>query len=558
MSMTRRSFEGFCLLIAVLALSGCGSNSTVPPKGGTSAGAGSQRSASAPGKSNPEKAADKAEPKEDGIGVDDWQTPSAVLLVSGEQSGYLEPCGCTSGQLGGLIRRHELHRRLVQKGWNVVGVDLGSLIKDPGASLGGLEQTKIKFTVALRALKEMNYSAIALSPADLKLGTLEVLGQYLNLGETPKVLGANVKPAAGFEQTIVPSYIVAAGEKKIGITSVIAPESLGEINDPTLQDLLTVTPPSEALKAVAAELATKSDWQVLMVQGPPEMATKLAAEFPVFDVVVATSVYEDPKADADVANGGKTLIVNVGKKGKYNGIVGFFPDTNAAPRYRKITLGTKFDGPGAGEPIRKLIDEDYQVELKAAGVVENFPRRSHLSAIPGATFVGAGACKNCHPNTYAKWLTSKHSHAYEPLTIPKRNREFDAECITCHTTGFEYESGWVSAEKTPYLQGNQCENCHGPGSLHASDPDNAKFRQSMALTSELADKNMLCVRCHDADNSPKFDFSTFWPQIMHKGMDKYDNPKVHKGLDAQEIARLQKALLVDMNPKDTGVRKTNY
>ncbi len=558
MSMTRRSFEGVWLLLAIFSLSGCGSNSSEPRNGGPPASAGSRASTSASGSSTADKANTKTESKEDGIGVDDWQNPAAVLLVSGEQSGYLEPCGCTSGQLGGLIRRHELHRRLVQKGWNVVGIDLGGLIKDPGASLGGLEQTKIKFTVALRALKEMKYSAIALSAADLKLGTLEVLGQYLNLGETPKILGANVKPTTGFEQTIVPLCIVPAGDKKIGITSVIAPESLGQINDPTLGDLLSVTPPAEALKSVAAELATKTDWQVLMVQGPPELATKLAAEFPIFDVVVATSVYEDPKADADQANGGKTLIVNVGKKGKYNGIVGFFADPKAAPKYHKITLGTKFDGPGAGEPIRKLIDEDYQVELKSAGVVENFPRRSHLSAVPGATFVGAGACKNCHPNTYAKWLTSKHSHAYEPLTNPKRNREFDAECITCHTTGFEYESGWVSAEKTPYLKGNQCENCHGPGSLHASDPDNAKFRQAMALTSELADKNMLCVRCHDADNSPKFNFSTFWPQIMHKGMDKYDNPKVHKGLDAQEIARLQKALLVDMNPKDSGVRKTNY
>jgi hypothetical protein len=535
-------------MFTALTLTGCGAEKAQPQVASAS------RPPEKAGDTKPESA--KPESKnDDGIGVD-WQTPSAVLLVSGEQSGYLEPCGCTSGQLGGLIRRHELCERLSKRGWNVVGADLGSLIKDPGASLGGLEQTKIKFTVALRALKAMNYDAIALSAADLKLGTLEVLGQYLNLGESPKILAANVKPTAGFEQTILPSTVTTAGEKKIGITAVISPDSLKQINDPTLQDLLTVTEPSEALKTVAPALASSSDWQVLLVQGAPELAPKLAAEFPQFDVVVATSVYEDPKADADLANGGKTLIVNVGKKGKYNGIVGFFADS--APKYHKITLGTKFDSPGAGEPIRKLIDEDFQVELKSAGVVENFPRRSHLSAIPGSNYVGAGACKQCHPNTYAKWLTSKHASAYEPLTSPKRNREFDAECITCHTTGFEYESGWVSVEKTSYLKGNQCENCHGPASLHVSDPDNTKFRKALALTADLADKNMLCIKCHDSDNSPKFSFATFWPQIMHKGLDKYDNPKVHKGLDSQEIARLQKALLADQRPKDTGVRPTKY
>ena len=125
----------------------------------------------------------------------DWPKPLAALLISGEQNGYLEPCGCTSGQLGGLKRRHELCERLKGQGWNLVPIDLGGLIKDPGASLGGIEQSKIKFTVALRALKMMNYQAIALSASDLKLGTLEVLGQYLNLGDTPNIVSANIKPA---------------------------------------------------------------------------------------------------------------------------------------------------------------------------------------------------------------------------------------------------------------------------------------------------------------------------------------------------------------------------
>lgn len=488
----------------------------------------------------------------------DWTNPAAVLLVSGEQNGYLEPCGCTAGQLGGLRRRYDLCEKLKAQGWPLVPVDLGSVIKDPAASLGGLEQTKVKFTVAMRALKLMNYQAISLAANDLKLGVLEVLGQYLNMTDGPKIVAANVKPAAGFEQTIVPSHIAAAGSKKIGITSVVDPKSLESINDPTIKDLLPASDPSTALKPVAEALAKGTDFQVLLVQGPPEMAKRLAAEFPVFDVVVASSVYEDPTNDADKVNDGKTLIVNVGKKGKYNGLVGFFADSAEPVKYKRITLGSKFDGEKAGEPIRKLIDEDFQAELKAAKVVEDFPRRSPINAVPGSTYVGAGTCKDCHPNTYTKWLTTKHAHAYEPLKNPKRNREFDAECISCHTTGFEYDSGWVSADKTPWLQGNQCENCHGPASFHVGDPDNAKFRAALALKAETADKNMLCIKCHDADNSPKFNFASFWPQVMHKGLDKYDNPKVHKGLNGEEIARLKKVVLADQQPKDNRVQKTNY
>jgi hypothetical protein len=90
------------------------------------------------------------------------------------------------------------------------------------------------------------------------------------------------------------------------------------------------------------------------------------------------------------------------------------------------------------------------------------------------------------------------------------------------------------------------------------DPDNQKFRTAIALKAELADKNMLCIKCHDADNSPKFNFGTFWPQVMHKGLDKYDNPKVHKGLNGDEIARLKKALLADQQSQDPSVKKANY
>ena len=32
-------------------------------------------------------------------------------------------------------------------------------------------------------------------------------------------------------------------------------------------------------------------------------------------------------------------------------------------------------------------------------------------------------------------------------------------------------------------------------------------------------KNGGCYECHDIDNSPEFDFDTYWPQIEHKGLD---------------------------------------
>jgi hypothetical protein len=180
--------------------------------------------------------------------------------------------------------------------------------------------------------------------------------------------------------------------------------------------------------------------------------------------------------------------------------------------------------------MKAVVQDEYREKLKNAGVVENFPRHDYVNGAPGAVFVGAESCRECHPNTYARWASTKHAQAFEALLHdPKPNTIYDAECVTCHTTGFGYNSGWVSESQTPALKGNQCENCHGPGSKHIAEPDNLAFRKPMALTATFADKGGLCIRCHDEDNSPHFnDFSKFWSQIVHKGMDDYKDPKVHQ------------------------------
>jgi Cytochrome c554 and c-prime len=122
------------------------------------------------------------------------------------------------------------------------------------------------------------------------------------------------------------------------------------------------------------------------------------------------------------------------------------------------------------------------------------------------------------------------------LGDPRPDSAFDAECVSCHTTGFPYVSGWRSEAATPYLAGNQCENCHGPGSKHAADPDNALLRHAMSRPNEH-DRKTLCYRCHDNDNSPDFDFTRYWAKIAHKSLDDYSDPKVHHGVTARPDGR---------------------
>ena len=141
--------------------------------------------------------------------------------------GYLEPCGCTQGQLGGLIRRFDFVQRLKAQNWPVALIDLGSLIKDPGAARGGFEQAKIKFGIALKAFSTLKYDSIALSAEDLKVGIGEAFAQFLNgLGDSTKIVAANVQPGAGFESKIQASQIISAGPVKLGVTAVVDPDAI--------------------------------------------------------------------------------------------------------------------------------------------------------------------------------------------------------------------------------------------------------------------------------------------------------------------------------------------
>lgn len=462
----------------------------------------------------------------------DWPKPLATLVISGQRYGYIEPCGCTKGQLGGMIRVYDFAERLRKQEWPMTSIDLGSLVKNPAASRGGLEQSKIKFNIALQALTTLGTQALALSVDDLKLGVGEAMSQFMNLDKGPKVVVANVTPMEGFETKVVPTTVVTTGSVKFGITSVIDPKELESLNDPDKAIMLPkVEDPEKVLPGVLAELEKTSDVQVLMVQGSAEMAKALGKANPGFDIIVPSSEYPDPPADPETINDGKTFVVTVGQKGKYVGAVGVFPaDSEKRLRYQRVSLLPTYDGPATA--MKKLVQDQYRETLKSMKIVEDFPRHAFVNGAPGAKFVGAENCKGCHPKTYEKWESSKHALSFESLVNdPKPNTIYDAECISCHTVGFEYTTGYVSEEKTPLLLGNQCENCHGPGSKHSADPTNADYLKFVSVTKETADRNGQCTHCHDEDNSPGFtDFTIWWDKIKHDGLDDYSDPKVRKGI----------------------------
>lgn len=462
---------------------------------------------------------------------DGWNKPAYTLILSGEQHGYLEPCGCAEKQSGGISRRHDLVKKIQAKGWPVTGLDLGGTVNRNRA------QTKLKFQTFLAAMKDMQYSVLNLGPEELKLGAADLLAYHAPDPKEPlggiSFVSANVtlfgSPELG---TPVRSKTLTLGKYKVGVTSVLSAGFRKEITPEGANIDITIDDPVKSLPAALKELQSqKPDLLVLLSHGSLEEGKALAKQFPQFSVVFSSGGVEDPEFD-NPQKVGETLFVQVGRKGKYTGVIGYFPDDAQNPvRFELVKLTEEGfqDSPQMVEHMRL-----YQELLKDSALAETEPPIKHPS---GAKFVGTKACAECHPKAFAVWEKTDHAHAYDSLIKGRPelkarwvSRIHDPECLSCHTTGWHpqdvlrYVGGFESKEKTPQMLHNGCENCHGPGSRHiqlidAGDTEAANKEVRVTLAEA---KKSLCVTCHDLDNDPHFKLDTFdsyWEQVKHVGRD---------------------------------------
>ena len=110
-------------------------------------------------------------------------------------------------------------------------------------------------------------------------------------------------------------------------------------------------------------------------------------------------------------------------------------------------------------------------------------------------YVGAGACRECHADTYAAWHGTKHASAFNRLNAADRA---GGQCTRCHTTGSPEQ---IAAEAgNPALPGVQCEACHGPGRTPA-ETARAGTPQPGSVTKTPPEKT--CTGCHN-EQSPHY------------------------------------------------------
>ena len=458
-----------------------------------------------------------------------WPEPRLALVITGQQQGYLEPCGCAGleNQKGGLSRRQGMIDQLLDRNWPVLAVDVGGQVRRFG------RQPEMKFHTTVEALRTMGYEAVALGSSELRLPTEELVAAVaqVDAAAASPFVSANVG-LFGFEAELTPRWkVVERHGIKVGITAVLGDQAAASIR----KDDLEIRAATDALPEIVDELLEQQcQFLILLAHAEQDEVRALAERFPEFDLVVCSAGADEPPAQPVVV-ASQSWLVEVGHKGMYAVVVGLYDDPQTPARYQRVPLDARF---GDAPEMRQLMAA-YQEQLRNLGFAglglqpAQHPRAAGGGELDGV-YAGAESCAKCHTKAHAVWSKSAHAHATETLTKLDPPRQFDPECISCHATGwhpqeyFPYASGYESMESTPLLVGNSCENCHGPAAAHVSaeqargaDRDLARrdrLRQELRLTKAMAEQRV-CANCHDLDNSPAFKFDQYWPKVEHRGKD---------------------------------------
>ena len=399
---------------------------------------------------------------------------SVVILYTGNTKSQLEPCGCYQEQAGGLPRRAYVVDQIRQNGFPTFLVDAGNIFD------GKEEIDTHRREVNLKVMSAIGYDVLALSEADLSYGNT-YLSQLSAVATFPFL--APDATETDFTQSFV--------DKKVG------------------QHTITFVARSNQKQLV-------SETNLVVALGNPEISESV-------DIVI------QPNDAAALESDRKTLYVASEPEGKTLGLLALWINAKGELADHYATQIALTGDVAESEPVREMLTDFYRKFSESTDTTPLFAAE-YLEQDPQNGYVSAMTCQRCHQQEYLQWSATRHAFAYE--TLLKKERYFDSGCVSCHTTGFGYPTGFQIGDQNSAFKGVECETCHGPGKQHVGNPKKSNIRNSTNTS--------LCLACHDTKHSPGFADVV---ALHTKDVDHSRQPMNLKELLASRIARMGKPTL---------------
>lgn len=487
--------------------------------------------------------------------------PAPVILYSNDVLGEIEPCGCRSNPLGGMIRKEAL---LKFNDWlsaagpkSTLQVDSGDLFFSSSEIPETLRpQARIQSMGLARALKATSMDLVVPGEKDFALGIEHYRKLIREAGIHP--LAANLEARTGgtrskswkkaFPATAIRNVKrVGGGNLRVAFVGLLG-------QDLQLPDGLRATDPALALKALMPLLRRGTDRVIALTHQGFDADLKLAESIPGLDLIIGAHSQSFLQQPRQV---GKTWIYQSSFRNQHAGLIRLAA-RSGEPESKLVELNAALDPPPTeSTPIRKIL-EQTKAEIARANLDSEkaITAAAHQAAAEGTPkFQTFTKCAECHSRQFDFWRKTPHARAYE--TLVKAGAQNNKECLSCHSVGLADPEGysdlgqivqwaqpkpqqelasWLedlrdarSAEKALEISRGvkkvhatvQCENCHFPPrdhpfGLESNPPKVAKTT---------------CLNCHTPTRAPS------WYNAEAGGNGKLDDEKLQKNLEKMSCPR---------------------
>jgi len=384
---------------------------------------------------------------------------TVTIFLTGNTLSTLKPCGCSTGQLGGLDRRGAaIHstpadRRLV--------IDTGNFLAQD------TPQDRLKLSILLQALTLQEYDILHLDKNDMK-----VISEMGLLDSTNCEILSSISLYDKIAAKVGREFSLDDRKLRVTIASIQA----ADFNPSKLSQLFDAK--GDTVKS-----------NLLIVDSSDPKIIDSIAKTNLVDVLIVPSMATEPR----IVDRGRTrpLVISVGKFGEYAAklTLQVQNDGSVKPEFSEVPITDKLPSD------KNLVDlyKFYQTLVRDEKLLDKVPQ---VPLEDGLAFVGTKKCQTCHEFAYQKWTERKHAIAYP--TLVQVEHQYDPECVKCHVIGLGYESGFKNDTNSEF--GNVgCEACHGPGNKHIESVLTQK-----TYVAPGGQPRMKCVDCHTNENSSGF------------------------------------------------------
>ncbi|MBL7663951.1 MAG: hypothetical protein JNM93_02370 [Bacteriovoracaceae bacterium] len=247
---------------------------------------------------------------------------------------------------------------------------------------------------------------------------------------------------------------------------------------------------------------------------------KMAEDFPAIDWIVGSHTQSFTQA-AEVV--GKTKIVQVLSKNHYLGEIKF-DLTNGQSQFALHEVRDELKNELNPNPLAELLVKHHEAlkEIQKEEQLKMMPEQAPKAA------PAISSCVECHQKQVEFWQSTAHALAFQ--TLVKNNKDYDPQCIGCHSLHFGKPTGFSKRDDIVKLkEENQTKaywaeletSFKNAGSIREMKTKQRvdlnqrwmKLDQKFEVTHNFA--NIQCFHCHNVASDHPFNTEPM-PRMEHK------------------------------------------